>query len=460
MADNVTINGTTQLGGAIIATDDIGSGVQCQRVKLALGRDGVDDGNVSSSQPLPVSFPLWMYDAFGHLSVSQPETLFSSALKEDNQPLLWDDQQTAGTASSTFSSATASVTLSVDANVTGTRVRQTFRAIPYQPGKGQNIKLTGILGTPTANVTRRIGSFNAAEGYFWESNGTDVRCVVRSSISGSPSDSNFARQSEWNIDRLDGSGGTLNPSGITADFSRVQIFGVKYQWLGVGSVFFYLVIDGHVIVVHRFDCANHNTSVYLGQPNLPLRYELSASSTHVAASLVCICASVESDGGAQTTGLSRPIPRGNTALVTANNNTSIYPLLCIRLRSGYAGRQVKIKDMEVALGTAGALGRAWIAVDPSFTGTALSWSALATANSGIEIATPTNATTISGGTPVGSSMFCASAGAARSAGLSEGQLDYFLGTNIAGTAQIVALAFQNVTAQANDVYGQLTVVEG
>lgn len=52
MSDNVTANPGS--GGATFATDDI-SGVQFPRTKIALGADGVHDGDVSSANPLPVS---------------------------------------------------------------------------------------------------------------------------------------------------------------------------------------------------------------------------------------------------------------------------------------------------------------------------------------------------------------------------------------------------------------------
>jgi len=51
MADNV---GYTPGSGAIIATDDVG-GVQHQRIKISLGSDGVDDGMVSSANPMPIT---------------------------------------------------------------------------------------------------------------------------------------------------------------------------------------------------------------------------------------------------------------------------------------------------------------------------------------------------------------------------------------------------------------------
>jgi hypothetical protein len=50
MPDNVTLPGT----GAVVASDDIG-GNQYQRIKVTLGADGVNNGDVSASNPMPVT---------------------------------------------------------------------------------------------------------------------------------------------------------------------------------------------------------------------------------------------------------------------------------------------------------------------------------------------------------------------------------------------------------------------
>lgn len=52
MADNITTNPGT--GGDTLAADDIG-GVKFPRTKLVIGADGVNDGDVSAANPLPVS---------------------------------------------------------------------------------------------------------------------------------------------------------------------------------------------------------------------------------------------------------------------------------------------------------------------------------------------------------------------------------------------------------------------
>jgi hypothetical protein len=52
MADNTQLN--PGAGGDIAAADDI-AGVKWQRVKLTLGADGVNDGDLSGSNPMPVA---------------------------------------------------------------------------------------------------------------------------------------------------------------------------------------------------------------------------------------------------------------------------------------------------------------------------------------------------------------------------------------------------------------------
>ena len=53
MADNTQLPIPASTGD-VIAADDIG-GVKFQRVKMILGADGVNDGDVSSANPVPVS---------------------------------------------------------------------------------------------------------------------------------------------------------------------------------------------------------------------------------------------------------------------------------------------------------------------------------------------------------------------------------------------------------------------
>ena len=55
MADNITLNAGS--GGSSVAADDISS-VWYQRIKLVHGVDGTNDGDVATTNPLPIKQPL------------------------------------------------------------------------------------------------------------------------------------------------------------------------------------------------------------------------------------------------------------------------------------------------------------------------------------------------------------------------------------------------------------------
>jgi hypothetical protein len=55
MPDNIQLN--PGYFGALINTEDLGGGVQLSRCKAVLGVSNVDDGDVSSTNPMPVAYP-------------------------------------------------------------------------------------------------------------------------------------------------------------------------------------------------------------------------------------------------------------------------------------------------------------------------------------------------------------------------------------------------------------------
>jgi hypothetical protein len=65
------------------------------------------------------------------------------------------------------------------------------------------------LGGEKANVRQRVGYFDDNNGIFFQQTNGNKRWVIRSSVSGTPVDTEFASQTDWNIDKLNGEG----PSG-------------------------------------------------------------------------------------------------------------------------------------------------------------------------------------------------------------------------------------------------------
>jgi hypothetical protein len=233
------------------------------------------------------------FDAFGRLRVSNPQTVFDSKLVYDAQPLYWAEEQTGGAAPGSWSAADARVRLTVAAGQTS--VRQTRRFFTYQPGKSQLVFQTFNLHGAVADVTKRVGYFDATDGFFLELASTTAVNLVRRSGSSVPTTT--VPQASWNLDPLNGSG----PSGIALDFAQTQILVLDFEWLGVGSARVGFVINGAIVYAHRFDCANVSPAVYMSTPNLPIRYEIDATGGG-AGFIDCICSSVSSEGGLQGTG--------------------------------------------------------------------------------------------------------------------------------------------------------------
>ena len=77
-------------------------------------------------------------------------------------------------------------------------------------------------------------------------------------------------QSQFNIDKLDGTG----PSGYTVDLTKMQMFYIDYSWYGAGFVRFGIrASDGNVIYCHKILNNNTNYLAYMRSGNLPGRYE-------------------------------------------------------------------------------------------------------------------------------------------------------------------------------------------
>jgi hypothetical protein len=289
---------------------------------------------VATTSELPISFPPTALDAFGRQRVSQPYTLFDSQNRyaADNQ----FSTSTSGTGSSTFNTNQSSVSLAVTAGGVGSVVRQTYRNMLYQPGKGLLVLATFVMDTSdSANLTQRVGYFNTQNGVFFSKVDGTKSFTLRSDTSGTPSDTRTVAQAAWNGDKLDGTGA----SGLTLDLSHPQILWMDFEWLGVGSVRCGFIINGQYIVCHTFDTANtYGTTVYMTTAILPVRYEITSTSA-VAASMTQICSSVMSEGGFEATSIEH-VARRTTAFANIDTAANFYPIVSIRLASTALGAVV------------------------------------------------------------------------------------------------------------------------
>lgn len=391
---------------------------------------------VATDTSVPITFPATALDAFGRQRVSQPYTLFDSQNRyaADNQ----FSSSTSGTGATSFNTNQSSVSLTVTSGGVGSAVRQTFRNMLYQPGKGLLVLATFVMDTSdSANLSQKVGYFNTQNGVFFSKNDGTKAFTLRSNTSGTPSDARTVSQSAWNGDKLDGTGA----SGYILDLSHPQILWMDFEWLGVGSVRCGFIINGEYVVCHTFDTANtYGTTVYMTTAILPVRYEITSTSA-VAASLTQICSSVVSEGGFEATSIEH-VARRTSIFTNIDTAADFYPVVSIRLASTALGAVVLPNRIQFQPTT---LQNYEIALIKNATLTGASWAAVPS-DSNVEY--DVTATAIAtAGTIVQTAYIANSGGGGQTNTLAPTGFnwDEQLGVSLAGTSDIYTLGVRTIS---------------
>lgn len=259
--------------------------------------------------------------AFGRLRVGNPLTLWDSQFQYGKCPDLWFEETLGAGSSATHLPDESAIEFTVDTGAGDYVVRQTRNYLRYKPGKSQLMFITGVLDQQ-ADQYRRMGLFDGDNGVFVETDGTTVNMVLRSNVTGTPTDQRVP-QASWNLNPLDGTGA------ITLDSTKAQIFVADLEWLGVGRVRVGFVIDGQIIYVHQFLHANIISTTYMTTANLPIRYEVRNFGAQGAptSGFKQICSTLISEGGeaenapdairAASTDLGTPVTAPDSVVVPA-----------------------------------------------------------------------------------------------------------------------------------------------
>jgi hypothetical protein len=239
-------------------------------------------------------------------------------------------------------------------------------------------------------------------------------------------------QSEWNLDKFDGTGA----SGYNVDLSKMQMFYIDYSWYGAGAIRWGMrATNGKVTYCHKIANNNTNSEAYMRSGNLPARYETTSNPpfTYMAASLsnVATTMTVNSTTGfpnsgtlacfnqthgweyvnytgktATTfTGLTRQ-QTGNASLAltiaAGSNDGTVVSAAGLQVGQRVNGTDVpdgtfiqQISGTNIKLSAAVTGANPTVNVVPMGTNAALSWTYSATNPIGVELAFPTYAPSIS-----------------------------------------------------------------
>lgn len=376
-------------------------------------------------------------DAFGRARTSEPHTLFDSQNRYAKNDLFSESTATGGAVSFLTNESTVEMTTTTSSG--SEVVRESKRVFPYQPGKSLLVMNTFVMSAPQTNLRCRVGYFTTQNGVFFERTNSTLNIVRRSYVTGSVVDTAIA-QSNWNGDKLDGTGA----SGYTLDTTKAQIFWMDFEWLGVGSVRCGFVINGQFIVAHTFNHANTLSTVYMTTAILPVRYEITnTGATASAGSLKQICSTVISEGGYE-----RRVALYTASMTAAASvSTSWVPLVSIRLDPTRLD-SVVIPDGYSILPTSASSVTFEVAMFRNATLTGASWTQTESDNVEFDI----SATAMTGGRAVYKTFILASnqvSGNTNNGG--EYNFDLQLGRTLAGVSDVYTIAARALTGTHNAI---------
>ncbi len=82
-------------------------------------------------------------------------------------------------------------------------------------------------------------------------------------------------QTDWNVDRMDGSNTiSTNPSGMTLDPTKLNVYQISLRWLGVGAISYALEdqASGTMVYVHREHYTNQHVRPHIDNPSFKIAY--------------------------------------------------------------------------------------------------------------------------------------------------------------------------------------------
>jgi hypothetical protein len=185
--------------------------------------------------------------------------------EQNGQFWQWDGQLLAiGRRSSTFQTA-GSINIAIDSNtVNGTNTRFTS-----QLAAGDRVVIKGMT-----HVVSQVASDTLM--YVTPDYRGAVSAVASKMVK---TIDRVVPQSQWNMDRCDGSSGPFNSSGYQLLPNKMQMIGLQWTWYGAGFIDWMLRgPDGKYITVHRLRGNNLNTEAYMRSGNMPVRYEVANES--------------------------------------------------------------------------------------------------------------------------------------------------------------------------------------
>lgn len=262
------------------------------------------------------------------VTVADPRSAFGEISVAENTPTCQVDfvygintNLTSNTVSNaaTITSTNGMAILTTGAQVNSVATLATKDYVKYRPGQGSMSRFTALFTTGVAGSTQTAGVFgDGVDGLGFGYNGTSYGIIYRHSGTDT-----WIPQAQWNTDTM--LGGTT--SGKVLVPTNLNVYQVKFQYLGGGNIFYYVLNDytGRWVMVHIVRNAGNLTAPNLRNPSMPVQLE--ARNTTNTSALVIKTASVGQflEGPRRFLGPRGAIDAVNTG-VAATTQTNLFAL--------------------------------------------------------------------------------------------------------------------------------------
>lgn len=199
----------------------------------------------------------------------------------------------------------------------------------------------------------------------------------------------FIAQTAWNVDRLDGAGGALNPSGETLDPTKLGVWEMIVPYLGAGAIQLrWMAPNGEFNTVHRIAYPNSATVPSFKSPTFRIGWVAASLGSTTALTVSGASGAIFTEGEVVSVRDPKAAINGNFSA-----STTEYVSLAIRNRGEFASR-LNFREMipaGVAIGceTSNRLLSARVVLNPTMTG-AVTWQYVDQTRSCAEYATPSS----------------------------------------------------------------------
>ena len=256
-----------------------------------IGYDNPENGvEVDESGSMNVRFSegLPQLDAFGKLRVSGATLLGEYIFSSGTLPTQFASTLRFGGTVTWDANTRAVVLTNTTANDSHTsHTSHTYHH--YFPGSSQLFIGTVALGDTGKNgLMREWGMFDDKNGFYFQQDDGVLGVGIRSNVSGSVVDI-FIPQTDWNVDKADGTG----RSKMDLDVTKDNIYWIDVQWLGAGRVRYGTYYNGQRVVLHEYYHGNNFAYPLTAMGSLPVcLHQMNMSATGSSSEMRAWCMAV------------------------------------------------------------------------------------------------------------------------------------------------------------------------